>query len=110
MDHSPSPLPGSVTAGAPGSGHGAPQTRRPVRTVRGGSPQRGEDVAPPPSTRLPIAGSRSGRPSRWTTQPDPDSPLHRAAARHTVRQRVRVVVLALVLIAVLVVAIVTMTR
>ncbi len=110
MDPSPTPLTSPETADAAVIGHDAPQTRRQVRTVRGGTPQRGDAIAPPPSTRLPIAGSRSGRPSRWTTQPDPDSPLHQTAARRTVHLRVRVVLLALVLIAVLVVAIVTMTH
>ncbi len=108
----PSPAPGGAGAG-PSDREGAeavPLARRQARTVRGGSGQREEGVAPPPSTRLPIAGSRSGRPSRWTTQPDPDSPLHQGAVRRTIGLRVRVVVLAVVLIAVLVVAIVTLTR
>jgi hypothetical protein len=113
MDRDP-PSPAPSGAGAePADREGAeavPPARRQARTVRGGSGQRDEGLAPPPSTRLPIAGSRSGRPSRWTTQPDPDSPLYQAAIRRTIGLRARVVVLAAVLIAVLVVAIVTMTR
>lgn len=108
----PSPAPDGAAAGSSehaGAGDALP-ARRQARTVRGGSGQRDDGAAPPPSTRLPIAGSRSGRPSRWTTQPDPDSPLHQAAARRTVGLRVRVVVLALLLIAVVIIAIVRMTH